>query len=41
MFDAIQCGDRVTIKTPHGNEYAGRAFFSGGSRPAVDGGRLP
>lgn len=27
MFDAIQCGDRVTIKTPHGNELTGRAVM--------------
>ena len=27
MFDTIQCGDRVTIKTRHGNELTGRAVM--------------
>lgn len=27
MFDTIQCGDRVTIKTPQGQEITGRAVM--------------
>lgn len=27
MFQSIKCGDRVTIKTPHGNELTGRAVM--------------
>lgn len=27
MFDTIQCGDRVTIKTPQGQEVTGRAVM--------------
>lgn len=27
MFDTIQCGDRVTINTPQGQERTGRAIM--------------
>lgn len=27
IFSSIECGDRVTIQTPHGNELTGRAVM--------------